>query len=349
MTTYCNHTKTDDQWVKFKEKLEMMKSSIDPRFLVESLGFNIVRETTKELRGPCIIHGGDNTTAFRFNKEKKSWVCFSHKCHDLYGNDVISLIRSVLKCDFMEAVNYLKGMTGTVSDEDYCDFKGKQERDSFIASYGDTKYKPSVVNETTLKCFRSMRTNYFVNKGIKAETLDCFEVGGGYVDNDGFIREVVPIRDDRGELVAYGLRDIREGISYDNKYILTPGFEKDTVLYNMNNAQKYGDHLPIIVVEGFKSVWRLYECGIKNAVAVIGSTLTEGQCSLLYLYALKGAVIMFDNDEAGIIGMTKAYESLKGKLDTIPVYITETDGFGKGLGPDDLSDEQLCEYLTTYF
>jgi DNA primase len=117
----------------------------------------------------------------------------------------------------------------------------------------------------------------------------------------------------------------------------------------MNNAQKYGDHLPIIVVEGFKSVWRLYECGIKNAVAVIGSTLTEGQCSLLYLYALKGAVIMFDNDEAGIIGITRAYESLKGKLDVIPVYITETDEFGKGLGPDDLSDEQLCGYLDTYF
>ena len=349
MTSYHKHTKVDDQWNDFKEKLEVMKVSVDPRFLVESLGFKISRETTRELRGSCIIHGGDNTTSFRFNKEKRSWVCFSHKCHDLYGNDIISLIRSVLKCDFMAAVNYLKDISGTVSDRDYCDFKEKQERNSFISFYGHTKYKPRVVNEETLKCFRSMRTNYFVNKGIKSETLNHFEIGGGYVDNEGFIREVIPIRDDRNELVAYSLRDIREDISYDNKYILTPNFEKDTVLYNMNRAQEYGDYLPIIVVEGFKSVWRLYECGIKNVVAVVGSALTGGQCSLLYLYALKGVVIMFDNDQAGISGAIKAYEDLKDKLDVVPVYITETDASGKGFGPDDLSNDQLCEYLDTYF
>lgn len=349
MMTYYNSVETDDRWVKLKEKLETMKDSVDPRYLVETLGFKIVRETTKELRGQCIIHGGDNTTAFRFNKERKSWVCFTHKCHELYGNDIISLIRAVTKCDFIAAVDYLKGLVGSVSDEDYYSFKERKERDSFIASYDHIRTKPYVVNEVTLKYFGSMRTNYFVNDGIKPDTLNYFEVGGGYVDNDGFIREVIPIRDDRSELVAYSLRDIRENVSYDSKYILTPGFEKDTVLYNMNRAQEYGDLLPIIVVEGFKSVWRLHECGINNVVAVMGSGLTEGQCSLLYLYALKGVVLMFDNDKAGIIGINKAYESLKDRLSVVPVYITETNKFGKGYGPDDLSDEQLYEYLETYF
>lgn len=347
--TYYNSVETDDRWVKFKENLEVMKDSVDPRFLIETLGFKVVRETIKELRGPCIIHGGDNTTAFRFNKEKKSWVCFSHKCHELYGNDIISLIRSVLKCDFMEAVNYLKGLVGNVAEGDYCSFKEKRERDSFISSYSAVKVKPHIVNETALKCFGPIRTNYFVNVGIKPETLDYFEVGGGYVDSDGAVREVIPIRDDRSVLVAYSLRDIRENISYDNKYILTTGFEKDTVLYNMNRAQEYGDRLPIIVVEGFKSVWRLHECGIDNVVAVMGSSLTEGQCALLYLYALKGVVTMFDNDKAGIICTTAAYENLKDRLDVVPIYITETDIDGKGLGPDDLTDEQLYEYLDTYF
>lgn len=348
MMTYHNSTEVDNKWDKFKEKLTMMKDSVDPRFLIESLGFKITNETMKELRSSCIIHGGDNTTAFRFNKEKKTWVCFSHKCHELYGNDVISLIRSVIKCDFMTAVDYLNGLVGNVSDTGYYNFKERRERDLFISSYDHIKTKPYVVNEITLRCFGSMRTNYFVNKGIKKETLDYFEVGGGYVDNDGFIREVIPIRDDRGELIAYSLRDIRENISYDNKYILTPGFEKDTVLYNMNIAQAYGDHLPIIVVEGFKSVWRLYECGIKNVVAVIGSSLTEGQRSLLYLYALKGVVIMFDNDKAGIIGTTNAYKDLKDSLGVTPIYITETNEFGQGCGPDDLSDKQIHDYLNIY-
>lgn len=351
MTNY--YKKEDDsKWVDFKERLQVMKDSVDARLLLESLGFKITRETTKELRGPCIIHGGDNTTAFRFNKEKKSWICFSHKCHDFYGSDVISLICAVLKCDFLKAVDYLKGMTGEVSNDNYYRLKTKQERESFIHSYDNAKISPSVVNETTLKDFKSMRTNYFVNTGIKPETLESFEIGGGYIDNEGVVREVIPIRNDHGLLLAYSLRDIRKNISdkeYDNKYVLTPGFEKDTVLYNMNKAKEYGSYLPIIVVEGFKSVWKLYECGIKNVVATIGSSVTEGQCLLLCSYALKGAIIMFDNDKPGINGLTKACEDLKDKLDVIPVYITETDEFGKGLDPADLSCKQLYEYLDTYF
>ena len=348
MTNYYKET-SDDRWVDLKERLQVMKDSVDARILLEGLGCTIVRETAKELRGPCIIHGGDNTTAFRFNKEKKSWVCFSHKCHEFHGNDIISLIRAILKCDFIKAVEYLSSLVGEVSDGSYYRLKTKRERESFINLYDNDNVKPSIVNEVTLKDFRSMRTNYFVNKGIKPETLEVFEVGGGYVDNEGVVREVIPIRDDHGVLVAYSFRDIRNNISYDKKYTLTTGFEKDAVLYNMNRARDYGKHFPIIVVEGFKSVWKLYECGIKNVVAVIGSSLTEGQCLLLYSYALKGVVVMFDNDEAGIIGINKAYESLNGKLDIVPVYITETDGFGKGLDPADLSCRQLCQYLDTYF
>lgn len=348
MTSYYKE-ESDGQWIDFKERLQVMKDSVDGRVLLESLGFKITRETTKELRGPCIIHGGDNTTAFRFNKEKKSWLCFSHKCHDSYGSDIISLIRAVLKCDFLKAVDYLRGMTGEVSNESYYRLKTKQERETFIRSYSEVKVKPTMVNETTLKDFRSMRTNYFVNEGIKPETLEHFEVGGGYIDKEGIVREVIPIRDDYGELVAYSLRDIRKNAFYDNKYILTLGFEKDTVLYNMNKAKEYGDHLPIIVVEGFKSVWKLHQCGIKNVVAVMGSNITEGQGLLLCSYALKGIVVLFDNDEAGVEGTIMSYKSLNGKLSVIPIYITETDEFGKGLDPADLSCKQLYRYLDTYF
>ena len=349
MMNYHKDQKDNALWDKYREKLQLMKDVVDPRFLLEELGFSIVRETSKELRGPCLVHGGDNTSSFRFDKEKKLWMCFSHKCNEIYGGDVISLIRAIKSIGFVDAVNYLKDLTGEVSNLNYQELVKRQERESFIELYNDVKVKPKMVNETTLVHFKSMRTDYFVRHGIKPETLEHFEIGGGYVDEGGLIREVIPIRNDRAALSAYSFRDTRENVSEDNKYILTSGFEKDKVLYNMDKAQEYGDQLPIIVVEGFKSVWRLYECGIKNVVAIIGSSLTEGQQLLLYLYALKGVVLMFDNDEAGISGCVNACADLHGKLEIFPVFITEVDENGKGLDPADLSNELIYEYLDTYF
>jgi DNA primase len=133
------------------------------------------------------------------------------------------------------------------------------------------------------------------------------------------------------------------------KYILTPGFDKQNCLYNLNRAHEYGHELPIIVVEGFKSVWRLYEYGIKNVVCSMGSGITTGQQLLLCRFAFKGVVTFFDNDKAGVIGTTQACADLGDKLDVRPVFIQEVDENGKGLDPADLTREQVYDYLDTYF
>ena len=78
----------DKEWEDFRIRLSNLKDAIDPHYLVESLGFVVKKETPKELRCTCIVHGGDNPTSFRFNKERKTWVCFSHKCHEVFGNDI---------------------------------------------------------------------------------------------------------------------------------------------------------------------------------------------------------------------------------------------------------------------
>jgi DNA primase len=101
-------------------------------------------------------------------------------------------------------------------------------------------------------------------------------------------------------------------------------------------------------VEGFKSVWRLHDYGIDTAVAVMGSKITPGQINLLCQYAYKGAVIMFDNDSAGVEGAVKAYEDLKNKLDVYAVFITEVDEEGNGLDPSDLTKEEVMNYLKNY-
>ena len=344
------HKYLEDDWSDFKEKLDYIKNSVDPTYLLESLGVSPDRETYKEVRCACPIHGGDNKTAFRFNKDTRTWVCFTHKCHEVHGNDIIGLVKALNNTDFMGAVKYLKELVGDVGKVDYAEFKRKREMDEFVKSYDNIVMKPSSVCQKSLDKFKTLRSNFFLKQGFKESTLDYFEVAGGWQDKHGLIRDIIPIRDDRGDLVAYSLRDIRENVDDDDfKYILTPGFSKQECLYNLNKAQDYGADLPIIVVEGFKSVWRLYEYGIKNVVATMGSGITDGQQLLLQRFALKGIVLLFDNDIAGVLAAEKAITDMKNSMDVYSIFIQEVDEDGKGLDPADLTREQVHEYLETYF
>lgn len=328
---------------EFRYKLDRLKESVDPRYLVESLGFNIMRETAKELRGPCMIHGGDNKTAFRFNKETRTWICFSHRCHEVFGADIIGLIKAVLDTDFLSALKYLENLVGDIDSSHYIEYRRKKERELFIRSKRSNQPKSSIVTEECLKQFKPFRSKYFVKQGFTTETLDHFELAGGYTDGDGLIRDIIPIRDDEGKLVAYSFRDVRNFTDYDNKYILTKGFNKDGVLYNLNHNKNFIKNGNLIVVEGFKSVWKLYQCGIQNVVAVMGTQMTSGQENLLYKHSIENLIVFFDGDVAGISGSIKVCERLRGKINVIPIFITE-----EGKDPADLSCEKLHGYLKGY-
>jgi DNA primase len=340
---------SDKEWSQLLDDLQYLKQSVDPRFLVEGLGFKVVRETKKELRGPCAIHGGDNKTSFRFNKITRSWVCFSHGCHNDLGSDIVGLIRAKTGKTFMEAVQHLRDLVGDVSSDKVAEFKRRREREAFIDAYSDVQ--PSIderVTETKLKVLIQYRSDYFIDKGYTKETLENFEIGGGYVDDHGITREVIPIRSADGVLLAYSLRDRRDHVSEDYKYIFTEGFDKDNVLYNLHRAQKHLKGKPLILVEGYKSVWRLHQYGINNVVAVMGSSITPGQESLIHSYAMNGVVIMFDNDIPGVTGAVKGCKELGKKVNVEAVFMTEVDDDGKGLDPSDLSYEQVHGYLKNY-
>lgn len=340
--TMKNSSKKDRE--DFKFMLERLKESLDARYLLESLGFNASRETGKEIRGACKIHGGDNQTSFRFNKDTRTWVCFSHRCHEIFGNDVIGLIKGSLNIDFMDAVRHLKSITGEMGTGDHLEHKRKKEQEAFVRSRKKPRSTSSIVTEGCLKQFKPFRSQYFINKGFSKETLDFFEVAGGYTDSYGYIRDVIPIRDVKDSLVGYSMRDTRDVDDDDFKYIHTMGFDKDKVIYNLNNAKNYLTEKPLIVVEGFKSVWCLHEMGIRNVAAVMGAHITSGQRNLLYTYAQKGVVLFFDGDAPGAAGTVRTVEELRGKIDNIfTIFMTE-----EGKDPADLDEDILRDYLNGY-
>lgn len=335
----------------FRDRIDTVKQVTDPGYLVEHLGFKLTRETTKEMRCSCSIHGGDNTTAFRMNKDTKTWVCFTHKCHDKYGNDLFGLVRCVNDCTFMEALEYLEDFSGckNVSREKLIKYRHKKEREDFVRLNSATGMeRPAIVDPVKLKYYKPYRSSFFIEEGFKEETLDYFEIAGGYSDCDGLIRDIIPIHDDKDNLVAYSLRDIRRHTTSDQKYKLTPGFDKNLVLYNLNRRKIKAGISPLIIVEGFKSVWRLYELGIKNVVACMGSGITTGQADLLFTYAHAGVVFFFDNDYAGATAIGRSYDLLKNKMRVYAEMITEIGDDGEGLDPADLTDKQIFYYLNTY-
>jgi len=341
---------TRHQSNRFEEErlnLRRLKAVVDPRYLVDSLGFKVDRETSKEIRGECKVHGGDNKTAFRFNKETKTWVCFTHKCHEVNGYDIIGLIQSAMGYNFLDAVRYLGDLVGDVGDLAHkaLDYERRREREDFINRYKPKKVSDAIVTEECLRQFKPFRSNHFLEDGFSNKTLNYFEVAGGYKDGYGYIRDIIPIRDVDNDLAGYHLRDVRIDVDDDYKYIHSRGFDKENVLYNLNKAKEYGKIMPLIVVEGEKSVWRCFDYGIYNVVACMGSSLTHGQANLLRSYALKGVIIMLDSDESGMRGTVNAVNELKKDMDVLPIFITEIEDDGKGLGPADLPKEVVCEYL----
>lgn len=349
--------KTQSNKYKYSfEEIQAIKDLTDFRSVLISLGFDISRETETEIRSSCVLHGGDNPTSFRFNKQKNTWVCFSGRCHEIYGYDMISLIKEVKHLDFLGAVDYLKSFStynGDVSNS-YLEFKRKQEMNSFVNTIKDknevkNKFVEKIVNEECLNKFKHYRSNFFNGDGFSDRVLDYFEVGGGFTDEEHNIRDVIPIRDDNGVLSGYSFRSI-----YDNelgslgKYIFTPGFDRDGILYNLNNARKFLTSKPLILVEGFKSVWRLYQYGIKNVVAVMGTYITERQISLLIKYGVSDIVTFFDNDKGGVIALDFLIKRFGNKFFIHPLFITETYDDGKGKDPSDLRIDEVLFYLWRY-
>jgi len=333
-----------------KDRLDTVKQLIDPVFVIEQLGFKITHETSKELRCACLVHGGDNPTAFRVNRDLKTWVCFTHKCHSKYGNDMIGLVRAIKGCAFMEALRYLEELTGSsnVNRESLLRYKQKREQQEFIRRSSLATDKPAVVDDLKLKYYIPYRSSFFYEEGFSKETLDYFQIAGGFQDMDGLLKDVIPIRDDKGRLVAYSLRDTRRNIDYDRKYRLTAGFTKDKALYNLHNCKDMIRDKPVIVVEGFKSVWRLHDIGVDNVVACMGSSLTQGQANLLCTYT-SSVVLFLDPDEAGQLGVSSSYDLLRGKMKVFSEFIMEVDPVTKkGLDPADLTKEQLLYYIGSY-
>ncbi len=164
--------------------------------------------------------------------------------------------------------------------------------------------------------------------------------GDGYLDifRD---RLMFPILNQMNEPVAFGGRIISQG---EPKYLNsgeTLVFNKGKILYGLSQTAKFvrADD-QVLVVEGYMDLVSLYQSGIHNAVAPMGTALTPDQSRILSRLT-KNVIILFDGDEAGQRAAERSLPILLG-ADVHPKGLILPDG----MDPDDFVKSQGAEALT---
>ncbi len=268
----------------------------------------------------------EKTPSFTINDDKGFYHCFSSGEH----GDVFKFVMKTQNLTFPEAVERLAEEAGLEMPE-------QSPQDMQEAAQGargrEAVDAACTLYEQALRGPEGRRgLEYLQNRGLTDETIARFRLGyapGGNVvktkflargvkedvlletrllspgkegrDSFDFFRDRVmfPIFDLRGRPVAFGGRVMGEG---EPKYLNspdTPLFHKGQLLYGMALARESAaQKREIIVAEGYMDVIALAQAGFTNAVAPLGTAMTENQIELLWRMAPE-PILCFDGDKAG--------------------------------------------------
>jgi len=148
----------------------------------------------------------------------------------------------------------------------------------------------------------------------------------------GFLvgRCVIPIRDEKGLLVAYVGRAVN---GEEPKYRFPAGFRKSQVLFNLDRAMRTAS-CNVIVVEGFFDALKVHQAGHPAVVALMGSSFSQRQSELL-LGRFASVTLMLDGDEPGRRAAEYIVQLLTPK---VPVNKVELPNRSQ---PDQLSSSEI--------
>ena len=280
----------------------------------------------------------EKTPSFTVNDEKEFYHCFATSEH---GN-IFDFVMKTQNFKFGEAVKHLAQLAGM---QPYMFSKQDEEREKkwkeYLSIY--SQYVDFYHNELLKNDNYSNARDYMKNRSLGKEEVKKFKIG--YIEkNPNFFdklknkfsekaltesglfyldekkkvhverfrgRLIFPINNISGQPIALGGRII-EKLDYLAKYINSPEtifFKKGSNLYNLDLARKLSNKLDhIYLVEGYMDVVGLSKNGIENAVANLGTSLTDRQILTLNQF-FDDIIICFDGDESGYKAALRAAEN----------------------------------------
>lgn len=309
-----------------KEVIQTVKDRIN---LVELVGKNVKlrRSGNTEWTGCCPFHV-ERTPSFYVIPNKQIWHCFG--CGET--GDAIDFVMKVENMPFPEALEQLAKEAGVdLPKRERVDTREEQRLNRLRAILDEAQefFKAQLVSEEDAMAYLQTRglTSGFIglsglgvapptydmlvrhlkSVGFKGEEIVAAGVGavsqrGGLIDTMRN-RITIPIRDWRGRIVAFGGRVLDDS---KPKYLNTKEtelFKKGETLFGLFEA-KGSMQDGALIVEGYFDVLALQMLSIHNAVAPLGTALTEAHLDRLKRYTER-ITLCFDGDEAGHRAMEK--------------------------------------------
>lgn len=155
--------------------------------------------------------------------------------------------------------------------------------------------------------YRYMKGKGFSDELLKSTGLFSIKETGA---NDYFWNRVMfPIMDARSKVIAFGGRVMGDG---EPKYLNSPEtecFNKRNTLYGLHVAKRHKGK-EFVLCEGYMDVIALHQAGFTNAVATLGTALTDGHAGVLRRYTDR-VIISYDSDTAGQDAALRAIAKLK--------------------------------------
>jgi len=282
-----------------------------------------VTRAGREYKACCPFHN-EKTPSFTINDEKGFYHCFGCSAH----GDAIRWMTDQRGLSFMDAVKELAAEAGM--DVPAADPRAAKKAEEQASLRDVTQGAADWFTQQLDSSNGAPAREYLAKRGISDATRKAFGFGlapdsrsalkealkkfptAMLVESGMLIavddkepydrfrgRLMIPIRDARGRVIAFGGRILGDG---EPKYLNspdTPLFDKGRTLYNLDKASPASRQTNrIIVVEGYMDVIALAEAGIADAVAPLGTALTENQLGMIWRM-VPVPVLCFDGDSAG--------------------------------------------------
>ena len=312
----------DQQYEDFKRQV---KDSSD---IVDVIASYISLQKKGRYYWACCPFHGEKTPSFCVDKDRQFFYCYG--CHT--GGDVFTFVQKIENSTFPEAVKSLAGRANVPIPEMHrtaADTRREENRkEMYRVNDLACRYFAACLQKTKPGV---AALEYFHNRGITDAIIERFSLGfslpsfnalefnlskkgctreqlaaAGLIRNrngsfrDVFINRVmIPIKDPRGKVIAFGGRVMDNSLP---KYLNTGEtdvFQKRETLFGLDVAIKaIREAKEAIIVEGYMDAISLHAAGINRAVASLGTAFSEQHAKLLHRIT-ENVVFAYDSDEAG--------------------------------------------------
>ncbi|MBP8696139.1 MAG: DNA primase [Syntrophobacterales bacterium] len=332
-----------------EDRIEEIRNRVNIVDLVSE--YVTLKKAGRNYLGLCPFHK-EKTPSFTVNAEKQIYHCFG--CGE--GGNAFSFLMKISNLTFPEAVRHLAGKSGVALPSREFTPEEKSHRDLREILIRANRLAAAYYEKTLRSAAGARGREYLEKRGIRPDVVETFRLGyapegwrglrdhlqrekislkhaeqAGLLvargDGDGYDRFrgrlMFPIEDINGSVVAFGGRIIGDG---EPKYLNSPEsavYVKGRNLYGLSRAKHaIRKDETLIIVEGYFDLLALWNAGLSNVVATLGTALTREQVDLIRRYTGSVAVT-FDTDAGGKAALERSMSlflerGLKAKAVVLP-------------------------------